>query len=321
MTHTYLTEAERHQIQALHVSGRNDAQIGRQLGRHRSTIGRELKHMRSEPGYLAAQAQVLAKQRQLPSRNARTIEAERWLQVQSYVRLWLSPEQICGRLALEGARPVSHESIYLHIYRDKDSGGDLLGYLRCQKKRRKRYGSGHDRRGALKNRVGIEHRPAVVEGRQRLGDWEGDTVIGKGHQGVLVTLVERKSRFTLARALPCRRADVVQEAIIELLGPHKQHCLTITFDNGKEFAEHEFIGQCLDASVYFARPYHSWERGTNENTNGLLRQFFPKQMSLLGVSDIEVNEALYRLNHRPRKCLGYRTPHEVFFDLQVHPLN
>ena len=321
MTHTYLTETERHQIECLHVSGQSDAQIGRLLGRHRSTIWRERKHMPSEQGYVAKQAQALAEQRQLPSRNARTIEAERWLQVQSYVRLWLSPEQICGRLALEGERPVSHESIYLHIYRDKDSGGDLLSYLRCQKKRRKRYGSGHERRGTLTNRVGIEHRPAVVDTRQRLGDWEGDTVIGKGHQGVLVTLVERKSRFTLARALPCRQADVVQEAIIELLGPHKQHCLTITFDNGKEFAEHEFIGQCLDASVYFARPYHSWERGTNENTNGLLRQFFPKQMSLLGVSDIEVNEALYRLNHRPRKCLGYRTPHEVFFDLQVQPLN
>ena len=230
MTHTYLTETERHQIECLHVSGQSDAQIGRLLGRHRSTIWRERKHMPSEQGYVAKQAQALAEQRQLPSRNARTIEAERWLQVQSYVRLWLSPEQICGRLALEGERPVSHESIYLHIYRDKDSGGDLLSYLRCQKKRRKRYGSGHERRGTLTNRVGIEHRPAVVDTRQRLGDWEGDTVIGKGHQGVLVTLVERKSRFTLARALPCRRADVVQEAIIELLGPHKQHCLTITFD-------------------------------------------------------------------------------------------
>ena len=321
MTYTYLTREERYQIQSLHLSGQNDAQIGRLLGRHRSTIGRERKLASSEQGYVAKHAEVLAVQRHLASRNSRTIEPERWKQVQRYVRLWLSPEQICGRLALQGERPVSHESIYLHIYRDHAKGGDLLSYLRCQKLRRKRYGSGHDRRGALTNRVGIEHRPAVVESRQRIGDWEGDTVIGKGHQGVLVTLVERKSRFTLARALPCRKADVVQEAIIELLRPHKQHCLTITFDNGKEFAEHEFIGQCLDASVYFARPYHSWERGTNENTNGLLRQFFPKQMSLLGVSDIEVNEALYRLNHRPRKCLGYRTPHEVFFSLQVHPLN
>lgn len=235
------------------------------------------------------------------------------------MRLWLSPEQICGRLALEGARPVSHESIYRHIYRDKASGGDLLSYLRCQKQRRKRYGSGQERRGALKNRVGIEHRPAIVESRQRIGDWEGDTVIGKAHKGVLVTLVDRMSRFTLARGRPNREAAPV--AILEMLRPHKHQCLTITFDNGKEFAEHEFIGQCLHASVYFARPYHSWERGANENTNGLLRQFFPKQMSLLGVSDIEVNEALYQLNHRPRKCLGYRTPHEVFFDLKMQPLN
>jgi transposase, IS30 family len=321
MTYTHLTQEERYQIQALHISGRTKGEIARQLGRHCSTIGREITRAGAAQGYQAAQAQVLADQRQRLCRNARTTAPEQWQQVRIYLRLWLSPEQIRGRLLLQGAKSVSHESIYRYIYRDKANGGDLLSYLRCQKQRRKRYGSGQERRGALKNRVGIEHRPAIVESRQRIGDWEGDTVIGKGQQGVLVTLVERKSRFTLARALPCREASVVQQAIIELLRPHKEQCVTLTFDNGKEFAEHEFIGQCLDASVYFARPYHSWERGTNENTNGLLRQFFPKCMGLLNVSDVEVNDALYRLNHRPRKCLGYRTPHEVFYDLSTQPLN
>ena len=217
MTYTHLTQEERYQIQALHQSGRSKGEIARQLGRHPCTIGRELRRSGCAPRYRAAQAQVLAEQRQLPSRNARTITPDCWRQVQSYVRLWLSPEQICGRLALEGAKPVSHESIYRHIYRDKASGGDLLSYLRCQKQRRKRYGSGQERRGVLKNRVGIEHRPAIVESRQRIGDWEGDTVIGKAHKGVLVTLVDRTSRFTLARGLPNREAAPVSQAILEML--------------------------------------------------------------------------------------------------------
>jgi transposase, IS30 family len=224
-------------------------------------------------------------------------------------------------LVLEGVSAPCPETIYQYILRDKAQGGDLVSYLRCQKARRKRYGSGRQRRGVLKNRVGIEQRPSVVDRRTRLGDWEGDTVIGRGHSGVLVTLVERMSRFTLACCLPNREAEPVSAAIIQMLRAHKTQCHTITFDNGKEFAEHEFMAFCLDAKVFFARPYHSWERGTNENTNGLLRQFFPKKMSFLNLSAIDVDDAVYRLNHRPRKCLGYRTPHEVFYRLKVQPLN
>ena len=195
-----------------------------------------------------------------------------------------------------------------------------MSYLRCQKERRKRYACGRERRGVLKNRISIEQRPAVVEARSRIGDWEGDTVIGKGHQGVLVTLVERKSRYTLARQLDSRHSAKVTPAIIELLKPHQASCKTLTFDNGKEFAEHEFIAQCLNANVYFAHPYCSWERALNENHNGLLRQFFPKKTNFLKVNQDEVNEAVYRLNHRPRKCLQYRTPHEVFYRLKMTPL-
>ena len=172
----------------------------------------------------------------------------------------------------------------------------------------------------LKNRIGIEQRPAIVDKRSRIGDWEGDTVIGHAHQGVLVTLVERKSRYTLACQLESRHSSKVTPAIIALLRPHKAHCKTLTFDNGKEFAEHEFIAQCLKVKVYFAHPYCSWERGLNENHNGLLRQFFPKKTNLLKVSQDEVNDAVYRLNHRPRKCLSYRTPHEIFYGLKMTPL-
>lgn len=153
-----------------------------------------------------------------------------------------------------------------------------------------------------------------------MGDWEGDTVIGKGHRGALVTLVERKSRYTLAMRVDSKHSEAVTQAIVQMLRPHKAQCLTLTFDNGKEFAQHAFIGKALQAQVYFAHPYHSWERGLNENTNGLLRQYFPKSTNLLRVTDDEVNNAVYALNHRPRKCLGYRTPHEVFYGLEITPI-
>ena len=172
----------------------------------------------------------------------------------------------------------------------------------------------------MRNCVRIDQRPKVVDKRSRIADWEGDTVIGCGHQGVLVTLVERKSRYTLAAPLPRRTSALVGQAMIDLLRPHKARCKTITLDNGKEFADHEFIAKCLRAKVYFAHPYCSWERGLNENHNGLLRQYFPKDMSLAGVTQCQVDAAVYALNHRPRKCLGWRTPHEVFYELETTPL-
>ena len=320
MTYTHLTQAERYQIHALRRQNISLACIAAELQRDRSTISRELKRNAGPSGYKPALAQKQARARQCERRNAYQFSAEQWRHVQAYLRLYLSPQQCSGRLRLEGAITISPESIYQHAYRDKAQGGDLVSYLRCQKVRRKRYASGRERRGVLKNRIGIEQRPAVVDKRSRIGDWEGDTVIGEGHQGVLVTLVERKSRYTLACQLSSRHSRLVTAAVIELLRPHKAQCKTLTFDNGKEFAEHEFIARCLQAKVYFAHPYCSWERGLNENHNGLLRQFFPKKTNLLKVSQDEVNEAVYRLNHRPRKCLGYRTPHEVFYRLKMTPI-
>ena len=296
-------------------------EIARELGRSPSTISRELQRAGAAQDYDAAAAQALALKRQSLCRNARTIPACTWSRVEPYLRLHLSPQQAAGRLALEGASCPCPESIYQYILRDKAQGGDLVAYLRCQKARRKRYGSGYERRGQLKDRVCIEQRPAIVEARARIGDWEGDTIVGRGHSGVLVSMVDRKSRYTLARELPNREAEPVSAAIIEMLRPHKKQCHTITFDNGKEFADHVFFGGCLRADIYFAHPYHSWERGTNENTNGLLRQYFPKKMSFLNLSAVDVDDAVYRLNHRPRKCLGYRTPHEVFYGLKMQPLN
>ena len=320
MTYTHLTQDERYQIHALKRQNISLGCIAAELQRSRSTISRELKRNIGPAGYKPVAAHKKARARQTERRNAAQFNQTEWAHVDAYLRLHLSPQQCSGRLKLEKALSISHECIYKHIYRDKDQGGKLVKYLRCQKVRRKRYASGQERRGMLKNRVSIEQRPGVVDERKRIGDWEGDTVIGKGHQGVLVTLVERKSRYTLACQLKSRHSALVSEAVIELLRPHKRYCKTITFDNGKEFADHEFMARCLGAKVYFAHPYCSWERGLNENHNGLLRQFFPKKSNFLKVTQGEVDDAVYSLNHRPRKCLGYRTPHEVFYGLKMQPI-
>lgn len=320
MNYTHLTREERYQIHALLRQGVGVARIAAELARDRSTISRELARNAKAGGYKPGFAHDLARKRQCKRRNARQFTQAQWRQVEAHLRLYLSPEQISGRLRREKTLQISIESIYQHVYRDKAAGGHLMQYLRCQKSRRKRYGSGHERRGTLKNCARIDQRPKVVERRSRIADWEGDTVIGKAHQGALLTLVERKSRYTLAAPLLSRHSKSVSHKVIDLLRPHKARCKTLTFDNGKEFAEHEFIGKCLQARVYFAHPYCSWERGLNENHNGLLRQFFPKETNLLKVSQIQVDDAVYALNHRPRKCLGYRTPHEVFYGLEMTPL-
>lgn len=320
MTYKHLTREERYQIHTLRRQGVSLGCIAAELGRSRSTISRELQRNAGPRGYKPAQAHDQARARQCLRRNAQHFSNADWQHVEALLRLFLSPEQVSGRLRLEKAICISTEAIYQRAYRDKARGGDLVSYLRCQKVRRKRYASGQERRGVLANRTGIEQRPAVVEQRSRIGDWEGDTVIGRNHKGVLLTLVERKSRYTLACQLNSRHGEGVSEAVIALLRPHKSRCRTLTFDNGKEFAQHAFIAQCLRAKVYFAHPYCSWERGLNENHNGLLRQYFPKKTNLLKVSQHEVNDAVYLLNHRPRKCLGYRTPHEVFYGLKMRPI-
>ena len=189
-------------------------------------------------------------------------------------------------------------------------------HLRCQKQRRKRHGA-YDRRGVIRNRVSIDERPAVVGKRSRLGDWEGDTVIGKGHRGALVTLVERKSLYTVIGAVCRKTAKAVRAVIVAGLTPYKDQVHTMTYDNGKEISEHEKIAKDLGAKIYFAHPYTSWERGVNENTNGLIRQYFPKGRELTAVKKVEIEHAMNRLNHRPRKTLGFRTPYEVFFNTKT----
>jgi IS30 family transposase len=239
-----------------------------------------------------------------------------WQQVEALIREEWSPEQIVGRVAIEQGVSISHEWIYQYVYADQRSGGDLYRFLRCQKLRRKRYGA-YDRRGCIPNQVSIDDRPAIVDSKRRFGDWEGDTVIGKGHRGALVTLVERKSLYTVIRSVHHKTAEAVRNAVVDGLTPHIERVLTITYDNGREFADHEGMASDLEARIYFAHPYASWERGLNENTNGLIRQYFPKDRDLTTITKCEIENVMDKLNHRPRKSLGYRTPYEVFFNTRT----
>ena len=224
-----------------------------------------------------------------------------------------SPEQISGWLKKEGRPFVSPERIYQHIWKDKRNGGSLWRSLRHNgKKYNKRKGK-NSGRGLIPGRVDISERPAIAAEKSRIGDWEGDTVIGRGQKGAILTHVDRKSKYTKLAILPDKSSASVQSACDASLLPIAHKIETITYDNGKEFAGHAKIAATLEAQIYFAKPYHSWERGLNEHTNGLLRQYFPKGSDFSTLTSAEVQRVEDKLNSRPRKALGYKTPSEVFF--------
>lgn len=311
--YTQLTQDQRYQIYALMKAGHSQTQAASVLGVHKSTVSRELRRNRGLRSYRPQQAQQLTIRRRQDKTQTR-ITADHWRLVETLLCEDWSPEQISLWLAEEKHLLISHEWIYQHILKDKRQGGNLYRHLRCQKQRKKRYGS-YSHRGQLRNRVSIEERPAIVDSRDRLGDWELDTVIGKGHKGVLVTLTERKSRLALMAKVRGKNADGVKEAILQLLMPLSDQVYTLTSDNGKEFARHESIAAALDAAFFFAHPYASWERGLNENTNGLIRQYFPKHRDFTTITKKEIRVAMDKLNNRPRKCLDLKTPNQVFFGI------
>lgn len=311
MNYTQLTKVERYQIQSFLKAGYTKRMIAEELGRHPSTIGRELSRNTGLRGYRPQQAQRLADERNQHHRHLQ-ISDQTWRNVESLLKLEWSPEQISGWLTLSGLQSVSPEWIYQYILADKEAGGDLYSYLRCQKKRKKRYGSPNSR-GQLKNRVSIDERPSIVDERKRVGDWELDTVIGRLGGSVLVTAVERKTRFSVIALAPNKTAEAVKNTLLEALTPLAAWVKTLTYDNGKEFALHEGIAKALNAKGYFAHPYHSWERGLNENTNGLIRQYVPKGISMDNLTQGDVNKIMNRLNDRPRKCLGFKTANQVLF--------
>lgn len=309
--YTQLTEAERNQIYALKQAGHQKSAIALQLGRHRSTIGRELQRNSGERGYRPKQAQQQSIQRRQEKAKSR-LSKEIWHIVNDLLREDWSPEQISGWLSATKNLQVSHERIYQHVAHDKQEGGTLYIHLRCRKKRRKRYGS-TDRRGKIKNRVSIDHRPSIVEERSRIGDWEVDTVIGRRGGAVLVTLAERKTRFSVIALAPDKRADSVKQALVQALLPCQDQVHTLTCDNGKEFALHQEFASTLQADCFFAHPYQAWQRGLNENTNGLIRQYLPKGASFDTLDTQDVKAIMEKLNNRPRKSLGFKTPKELFW--------
>lgn len=308
-----LTREERYVIYSLRKEGFCISSIAKNLNRDKSTVSRELRRNSGLRGYRPKQAEGFSEYRRTTAHKRVSFTEEIQSMVEGYIRMDWSPEQVSNYLKLEHGKSVSTERIYQHIYSDKNAGGDLYRHLRqSNRKRRKRYAGGKGTRGELKNRISIDERPQIVDERSRIGDWEIDTVIGKNHKGALVTIVERKTRYTLLAKVQSRHSHKVKDATVKLLLPFKDKVFTITGDNGKEFAGHESISKSLSATFYFAHPYSSWERGLNENTNGLIRQYFPKKSNFDNITGKDLMTVMDRLNNRPRKCLGYQKPKNVF---------
>ena len=307
MNYTHLSLGERYQIYALIGAEHSIKFIADALGRNPSTISREIRRNKSLRGYRAKHANNKACDRR--SNNVTTIVADIWAWVTDKLKENWSPEQIAG---FHGG--ISHMSIYRYIWTNKRKGGRLWQYLRRKAKPyRKRLTA--ETRGRINDRVSIHERPSIVDARTRIGDWEADTVIGQHHKQAIVTLVERKTGLLKMKRVDNKTAQQVSEAMIELLKPVRLQVKTITSDNGKEFAQHKKVKQRLFSPFFFADAYASWQRGTNENTNGLIREYLPKGCDFRQVSDNEMQDIENKLNNRPRKRLGFKTPMQEFYNI------
>lgn len=304
MNYSHLTQEERYQIFALLREGFSKRHIALRLQRAPSTITREVKRNRNRNGYFAKHAHKLARKRIAP--NPKIIAAPIWQDVEKYLFRQWSPEQIASHVT------VSLHSIYRYIHQDKINGGTLYTHLRFRNQRKRKYGY-PETRGQLNNRRSIKDRPAVVEERSRFGDLEIDTIVGKNHQQSLVSIVDRKTGYLWLRKCGNRKSEDIMKATVGLLNPVHTMLETITADNGKEFSLHTQIAEALKIDFYFADPYSSWQRGTNENTNGLIRQYIRKGSDLNHYSDQYIEEITAKLNQRPRKRLGFRSPSQVLF--------
>ncbi|AWN14995.1 IS30 family transposase [Salinisphaera sp. LB1] len=319
MSYSHLSSEERRVIFHCFMYGVTRAEIARRLGRHRSTISREIKRgaRRYGPGYdgIYAHEQALAKRR--TARHRRRVDNAPLVRyVEQKLRAHWPPEAIAGRLPIafpnRADMRISHEQIYRWIYADSRDRGVLRRYLRrghVHRRRRRRLSA---LRARFPDRVDIDQRPTAVDRRARFGDWEGDTVLGRANSGIIATHAERKSGYLVAIKLPSRHAKPLAEATIQAFKRlPKRWRRTLTYDNGSEFADFHRIGRATGLSIYFARPHAPWQRGCNENLNGLLRQFYRKNASLRDVTQSDLDKVVRLLNHRPRKRLGYLTPHEV----------
>ena len=318
----HLTYEQRCQLHALDRQNLTQEAIADKIGSNQSVVSRELRRNRGLRGYRFKQAQMKADERR-GAASARPRKMTPAVVVVIEAKLcehqW-SPEQIRGWMAATRKISVSHERIYQHIWADKRAGGKLYKQLRrSAKKYNKRKGKTAGR-GLIPCRIDIDQRPAIVEQRSRIGDWEADTIVGAKHKGAILSLVERASRYTLLQKLDAATAEKTSAAIVTKMRPHQRLVHTITSDNGKEFAGHRRVAKQLDAEFYFAKPYHAWERGLNENTNGLVRQYFPKATSFATVSCDDVERVQNLLNSRPRKTLKFKSPNEVFSAAKLPPI-
>lgn len=313
MTYRQITYEERYTLGLLRREGLCPAEIARVLGRHRSTVLREIRRNRShsDGSYRPQLADWYARGRRSISRRNQRFTASDWTRVEGLLREDWSPEQVAGWLRRQGQLEISHETIYRYVWEDMRLGGVLHTHLRgARKQRRKRYRS-YDSRGRLAGKRPIDTRPAAVESRAQVGHWETDTVLGEGRPCVL-SMVERKTGYLALGQLSARTTAEVNRRTLHLIRKQPRTVRTITADNGTEFHAYAAIERATDARFYFANPHHSWERGTNENTNGLIRQYLPKRKSMTALTQHDCNAIARKLNKRPRKRLGYRTPEECY---------
>jgi len=315
MSYKHLTLQERYQINA-YIRYVKQKDIAKMLGVHPSTISRELKKGRGKltGNYFPNASDNRSKEMQKEkSRQANLkLTKETIEKIKKYLKKEYSPEQISATIRKKYKIDISYVTIYKFIHEDKLQRGILHTYLRHQGRRRAKYGQG--RKNRIADRVSIEKRPTIVDKKIRVGDFEADTIIGKGRQGAIVTIVDRKSMYLKISLPVTKRANIVANEIVRLLGKYKRKVHTITTDNGLEFAAHKTVSKKLKCDYYFCHPYSSWERGLNENINGLIRQYIPKGSSFENITPKDIQKIENRLNHRPRKTLGWRTPYEVFHE-------
>jgi IS30 family transposase len=317
MSYTHLSAEERMKLYQLKQQQLSNRSIARHLGRSASTISRELQRNQTAEGiYLPDTAHMKMQQRRQAAKTPfSSISSACIAQLKARLQQYHSPQQIAGRLKREGQPSVSHETIYQMIYRNYEGMGLYAQYLRQSPIRRQKRGSKQSKRGVIPNRIGIEQRPSIAAEKTQIGHWEGDTIIGGNHLGAIATHVDKASKFLVARVMKTRTsAEMNRVSIAAFTQMSVDQRRTFTFDNGKEFSGHEQLAEVLGVQCYFANPYHSWERGLNEHTNGLIRQFFPKGTNFKIVKQQQVDHVVELINHRPRKSLDYRTPHEVFWE-------
>ena len=318
MSYKHLTLKERYLINA-YKGIKTQKEIAKMIRVHPSTISRELKRGRGQIGkdywVIASHKRAVTLQTEKSKKANLKLTKENINLIKKYLLEQYSPEQISATLKIKHKKKISHVTVYKYIYINRLAEGNLYKQLRHKGKKRTKYGS--KRKSRIKDRVSIHKRPAIVEEKKRLGDFEIDTIIGAGKKGAIVTMVDRKSMF-LKLSVPCTKSSkIVANEIKRLLYPFKKKIHTITTDNGLEFAQHKTISKALKCDYYFCDPYSSWQRGLNENINGLIRQYIPKGSSFEHITKKQIREIENKLNHRPRKSLGWKTPYEVFYEKEV----